>query len=99
MIFDDVAGQTVLFGGDPTLNDTWVLDVLTKTWTRAIAPGAAGSPPAVLGVSGAMVYDPDHDPCSMGSTAPPRACRYSAPCTPRLPQSCRPYSFASSSAS
>ena len=59
--YSPAARAVVLFGGDPTLNDTWVLDVRTRTWAQAIAPGVAGSPPAVLGVTGAMVYDPDHD--------------------------------------
>jgi hypothetical protein len=68
MAFDAATNTVVLFGGSSTLfgqccgdlNDTWIWDGSTGTWTQAIANGAAGSPPGRRFDGGqGMAYDPN----------------------------------------
>src|SRR5262249_2732755 len=50
----------VTFGGQG-LNDTWALDVKTKSWKQMMAGQAAASPPGLAEVATAMAYDSDDD--------------------------------------
>lgn len=50
----------VMFGGQAN-NDTWALDVETKTWVRMIGNGEASSPPKRAQLQNSMVYDSHND--------------------------------------
>ena len=60
MVYDPVTSTIVLFGGTSAsgdLNDTWIWDGKTSTWTQAIANGVTGSPPARRFDAQGMAYD------------------------------------------
>jgi PKD repeat protein len=50
----------VMFGGQAR-NDTWALDVQSKTWIPLQADGAAGAPPPRAQITNSMVYDATND--------------------------------------
>jgi hypothetical protein len=66
MAFDAATNTVVLFGGSSTLfgtccgdlNDTWIWNGATSTWTQVIPPGSPGSPPARRFDGDGMAYDP-----------------------------------------
>jgi hypothetical protein len=63
-VYSTTGKAMVRFGGSSngnTRNDTWVLDVQTKTWVLKHANGAAGLPIKRSEITSAMVYDSKHD--------------------------------------
>ncbi|MBI2524427.1 MAG: hypothetical protein HYV93_00430, partial [Candidatus Rokubacteria bacterium] len=61
MAYSPLDRAIVLFGGEPNDNDTWMLDVQTRSWVRKLSVGAPGSPPPLRQVTNSMVYDAASD--------------------------------------
>ena len=67
MVYDAANNTIVLFGGSTTLfgnccgdlNDTWVWNGATSTWTQMVANGDPSSPPARRFDGQGMAYDPN----------------------------------------
>ena len=60
MAYSSLDRALVMFGGQGN-NDTWALDVLTKTWVRQIPGGGPGSPEPRAQITNSMVYDSPND--------------------------------------
>ncbi|MDO8475208.1 MAG: kelch repeat-containing protein, partial [Candidatus Rokubacteria bacterium] len=60
MAYSSLDQALVMFGGQGA-NDTWALDVLTKTWVQQIPGGSPGSPAGRAQITNAMVYDSTND--------------------------------------
>jgi hypothetical protein len=67
MVYDAATNTVVLFGGSTTLfgtccgdlNDTWVWNGATTTWTQMVASGDPNSPPARRFDGQGLAYDPN----------------------------------------
>jgi hypothetical protein len=50
----------LMYGGSETANDTWAIDVTTKSWVK-LNTSAPTSPPSLLQLQSSMVYDEAND--------------------------------------
>ena len=60
MVYSTRGAAIVMFGGQG-LNDTWALDLRTKSWAQMIPNQGPGSPPGLAQLTNAMVYDSNND--------------------------------------